>query len=378
MKKLISFVLTAMCMTLMNGITASSADKIIYGDVNGDGLVNSSDASAILGYYAEISVGNEPAMDKNFTIAGDINDDGKVDSADSSNVLEFYAYVSTTKDNEISDIREYLGFTDKKPTAQATKPASTTATTKSTTTKATAVIPETMTIKTEVAGSSTTGEMSTTPPVTTEIVNIVLAPEGLDPGKEGSIEYIINTAKLTPHDEIPLYNIKGDNQNGGKPYLVRNYYLTDKTKIILNDFAREHFTDEMTNYDRLKFTWNWLHYNVDYASSWEAYSQISELSWSEASFVKKSGQCIQYNGAFAEMMAYMGYDVYMLEKWNRPNFTVQHFMSEVMIDGKGYNTEVGERSYDSGSYKWMWLFDPNRQEFFGIEEQPEAEVTGEK
>ena len=197
-------------------------------------------------------------------------------------------------------------------------------------------------------------------------MNCVLAPEGLNPGEKGTIEYIINTAELKPHDDIPLYNIKENNIYGGLHYKSNTYYLTDNMKKILNDFAKEHFTEDMTNYDRLKYTWNWLHYNVDYASSWEAYSKISGLSFSEACFVYKSGQCIQYNGAFAEMMAYMGYDVYMLEKWNGANCTNQHFMSEVNIGGVGYNTEVGERSYDSPPYYyWMWLFDSKRQEFFG-------------
>lgn len=341
MKKCITFMVTALCMTFMNAMTSNAADKMIYGDVNGDGAVNSSDATEMLTYYAQSLTGKNNDSAKNILEIGDVNGDGTVDSVDASFTLEYYSYSSTHEN--VSDIRDFVGNT-----GESAKPATT------------------------AAATQTPSDT-----VTTAIVNCVLAPEGLDPGEKGSVKYIINTAKLTPHDEIPLYNIKGDNKNGGKPYLVRNYMLTDETKIILNNFAKEHFTDEMTNYDRLAYTWEWLHFNVDYATTWEQYSKISELSFSEASFVHKSGQCIQYNGAFAEMMAYMGYDVYMLEKWNRPNFTVQHFMSEVMIDGVGYNTEVGERSYDSPpNYYWMWLFDSKRQEFFGLEKS--AESAGEK
>ena len=337
MKKCITFMVTALCMTFMSAMTSNAADKIIYGDVNGDGAVNSSDATEILNYYAQSLTGKNEDSAKNILEIGDVNEDGSVDSADASFTLEYYSYSSTHKDAE--GIRDFVGNTE-----ESAKPATT------------------------AAAAQTPSDT-----VTTAIVNCVNAPEGLDPGEKGSIKYIINTAKLTPHDEIPLYNIKGDNKNGGKPYLVRNYMLTDETKIILNNFAKEHFTDEMTNYDRLAYTWEWLHFNVDYATTWEQYSKISELSFSEASFVHKSGQCIQYNGAFAEMMAYMGYDVYLLEKWNRPNFTVQHFMSEVMIDGVGYNTEVGERSYDSPpNYYWMWLFDSKRQEFFGLEDSTKS------
>lgn len=375
MKKLVTFVLTAMCMTFMSAMTSYAADKTVIGDTNGDGSVNSSDASDILEYYANISIGKGAITDKAFTAAADINNDSRVDSSDASYVLEYYGYTSTIpEDEEPVGIRDFLKIPEKNPD---TPPVTTTAKSDSTSTTTTALAG-----KPEINGSTTqtTANGVETPVTTTEMVNYVLAPEGLDPGKKGSIEYIVNTAELVPHDNIPLYNIKADNINGGKPYLSRTYYLTDDTKKILNDFAKEHFTDDMTNYDRLKYTWNWLHFNVDYASSWEAYSKISELSFSEASFVYKSGQCIQYNGAFAEMMAYMGYDVYMLEKWQH-GLSGQHFMSEVNIGGIGYNTEVGERSYDAPpNYYWMWLFDSSRQEFFGVEEQKTVPVNanGEK
>lgn len=344
MKKLITFVMTAMCMTFMGAMTANAAENTVIGDVNGDGSVDASDASAILEYYSRVSTGNSTDTDKTFLASADINNDGTIDSSDASNSLSYYAYVSTLPQNEKAEsIRDFLNIPEKAP--EADKPTVTTKPTVQTTTADSAELPET---------------------TTTEIVNYVLAPEGLDPGEKGSIKYIINTAKLTPHDDIPLYNIKGDNIQGGLAYQSNTYYLTDDTKKILNDFAKEHFTDDMTNYDRLAYTWEWLHFNVNYASSYEEYSKIWNLSFSEASFVLKSGQCIQYNGAFAEMMAYMGYDVYMLEKWQY-GLSGQHFMSEVMIDGVGYNTEVGERSYDSPpNYYWMWLFDSSKQEFFGV------------
>ncbi len=391
MKKLITFLMTAMCMTFMGAMTANAADTVNIGDTNGDGSVNSSDSSDILGYYADISVGNGAETNKNFTDVADINNDGRVDSSDASYVLAYYGYASTIPKNEKPvGIRDYLKIPEKNP---ETPPATTPVTTMkkpdlSTVTTDLATKPVTSTKKTtattvvsnEGSTTQTTADSAEVPVTTTEMVNYVLAPEGLYPGAEGSIQYIVNTAELVPHDDIPLYNIKGDNINGGLAYQSNTYYLTDDTKKILNDFAKEHFTDTMTNYDRLAYTWEWLHYNVDYASSWEAYSKIDGLSFSEACFVYKSGQCIQYNGAFAEMMAYMGYDVYLLEKWQRSNFTVQHFMSEVNIGGVGYNTEVGERSYDNPAtnYRWMWLFDSSKQEFFGIgQKKPTSYLTGD-
>lgn len=320
MKKLVTFLMTTMCMTLMGAMTANAAENAGVGDINGDGAIDSADASEILTYYAGLSVGMEGTTNEKFAETSDVNNDGWIDSSDASNVLEYYGYTATLpKDEKPREIRDYLKNPENKPT-------------------------------------------TTIPPNG----NYVLAPEGLDPGAVGSIKYIVNTAELKPHNDIPLYNIKEDNKYNGLHYKSNTYYLTDKTKQILNDFAKEHFTEDMTNFDRLAYTWEWLHFNVDYASTSEEYLKICNLSFSEACFVNKSGQCLQYNGAFAEMMAYMGYDVYMLEKWNGANCTNQHFMSEVNIGGIGYNTEVGEMSYDSPPfYYWMWLFESRRQNFFG-------------
>ncbi len=373
MKKLITFLMTAMCMTFMGVMTANAAENAVTGDTNGDGSVNSSDASDILEYYADISVGMGAETNKNFTDAADINNDGRVDSSDASYVMEYYGYTSTIPENEKPvGIRDFLKIPEKNPVTPPVttikKPDISSVTTDLATKPITSTKKTTVTTVVSYEGSTTqtTADSAETPITTTEMVNYVVAPEGLYPGEKGSIQYIVNTATLVSHDNIPLYNIKGNNINGGLPYHSNTYYLKDETKKILNDFAKEHFTDDMTNYERLKYTCEWLHYNVNYASSAEEYLKICNMSFSEACFVYKSGQCLQYNGAFAEMMAYMGYDVYMLEKWQRDNFTSQHFMSEVNIGGIGYNTEVGERSYDSATYTWMWLFDSSKQEFYGV------------
>ncbi len=327
MKKLFSAVFAVLCIALMGAFSADASGGYALGDVNGDGVVDSSDASAVLAYYSVASTGKQSDWDDERISAGDADGDGKTDSSDASYILAYYSYLSTlASDADILPIREFISDINADKASPAESPDK----------------------------------------------NYVLAPEGLDPGEPGTIQYIVNTAELQSHDEIPLYNIKGDNANGGKPMFVRNYTVTENDKKILNDFAREHFTDDMTNYDRLKYTWEWLHFNITYANGsqgWNTYDRISNLTFVQACFEEKLGQCIQYNGAFAEMMAYMGYDVYMLEKWNGANFTNQHFISEVNINGLGYSTEVGETSYDSPSsgYYWMWLFDHSRQEFFGLE-----------
>ena len=57
------------------------------GDVNGDGVVDTVDASLILKEYANISSGGEPTLDP---AVADVNKDGAVDSSDHACVMEYY------------------------------------------------------------------------------------------------------------------------------------------------------------------------------------------------------------------------------------------------------------------------------------------------
>ena len=72
--------------------TESASGNI--GDLNGDGVVDSSDASEVLMLYAQVSTGGGELSAEVKAVA-DINGDGLVDSSDASLILEYYAYVST-------------------------------------------------------------------------------------------------------------------------------------------------------------------------------------------------------------------------------------------------------------------------------------------
>lgn len=86
MKKLISF-LTAL--SIVTPCVANAA--VAYGDVDGNGTVDSSDASLVLQDYASVSTGGQTTLDSN----ADVNQDESVDSADASLILAYYAYRST-------------------------------------------------------------------------------------------------------------------------------------------------------------------------------------------------------------------------------------------------------------------------------------------
>lgn len=78
--------------TMMNYIdngTPTSTEKVVKGDVNGDGKIDSIDAVKVLQYYANsLAKITQPAIDEN---AADINEDGVIDSKDAVGILVEYA-----------------------------------------------------------------------------------------------------------------------------------------------------------------------------------------------------------------------------------------------------------------------------------------------
>lgn len=87
-------------------------------DANGDGRVDASDASSVLGYYADLATGVVPDeyvgqdawrwycenvktyLDPN--AYPDFNGDGRVDASDASNILGYYAFASTSYGGELT------------------------------------------------------------------------------------------------------------------------------------------------------------------------------------------------------------------------------------------------------------------------------------
>lgn len=69
--------------------------NIVIPDVNGDGLVDSSDSSLIFSAYSDISVGKDPGLTDKQKLAADANMDGYIDSSDASMIMTFYTNFST-------------------------------------------------------------------------------------------------------------------------------------------------------------------------------------------------------------------------------------------------------------------------------------------
>ena len=127
------------------------------------------------------------------------------------------------------------------------------------------------------------------------------------------------------------------------------FTLSDEDIAIIEQFAAEHFAPSMTVTEKLWITHQWIHKNVDYAYDYTA--EIWSRSYADIIFTSRKGQCIQYNGAMASMLAYFGFDVYMCKGCTKSGN--QHFWTEVLIDGKRYYVETGNEG-KNGS--WQYFF----------------------
>ena len=76
---------------------------VMKGDANGDGAVNSSDASLVMLAYSAFSTGDESVLTAEQMDSADINSDGQVNSKDASIILSYYSYLSTGNDISVED-----------------------------------------------------------------------------------------------------------------------------------------------------------------------------------------------------------------------------------------------------------------------------------
>ncbi len=158
------------------------------------------------------------------------------------------------------------------------------------------------------------------------------------------IDILLNSVDLSKrHNEVKVYDAQGSTTK-----LEWTYKISAADKKILDQFAKNY--TGMTRQERLRYTLEWINMNSDYGYD---YNKVSS-SWVTAIYKNQYGQCLQYNGALAAMMACMGYDVRMVKGY-RCNATGssrwQHFWLEVDIDGVTYIMETGCYSkYGAWSY----------------------------
>lgn len=137
--------------------------------------------------------------------------------------------------------------------------------------------------------------------------------------------------------------------------LVPGFTLTDSDIETIERFAAEHFAPSMTMTQKLWITLQWIHKQVTYAYDYPP--EVYMTTYVDTIFNNKLGQCLQYNGAMASVLAYFGFDVYMCKghTWSAKKNKKggQHFWTEVLIDGKRYYLETGNFGKNG---TWQYFF----------------------
>ncbi len=368
LKRYIAGILAGLQCVMLSPLSAHAAS---LGDLNGTGTASAEDASLILTDAASVGVTGVSILTEEQKNAADTNRDGSADAADAATILVYSAAVGTgdvtcgLEDylNKAQDNLDWIAVPqlavgkrtggailrwEYVPYAtgyeiwryQGTKPSS-----------------GNYQLITTVSGS-TLSYLDTLPDNGSycyKVRAVRTQPDGtiyseFSTARENwTKEAILQGADLVPHDTITVYNRQGKETTS---YTVT---LSERDFEILEQFALEHFPEHATREDQLWITLQWIHKNVDYAYVGEKWNSIQGLSWVEAIFEKQRGQCVQYNGALAAMMAYLGYDAQMVQGYRGtyPSNYWQHFWPEVVIDGKTYMMECGNYGKSGNWYYFL-------------------------
>lgn len=101
-RRLISLTAAAALAAAATGVNAHAAASVfLIGDVNGDGVVDEADASAVLSAYAETSSGKESFLYSFKMSAADLNGDGVIDAVDASLILSYCGFYAAAAEQAI-------------------------------------------------------------------------------------------------------------------------------------------------------------------------------------------------------------------------------------------------------------------------------------
>lgn len=349
-----------------NGITFTSLgyapEWYSLGDFKMDGTILLDDASDVLSVYAQKASGNYKIgihTDSQLK-AADVNEDTIVDLQDASVILRYYASAAS---GLVPDWDVLLG-------KETMIPNLTAATYSDSVKLSWSAVPDAVSYQiyrsesfwsspvllTEVSGDITYYIDTITDAVNASYSYQVRAVKPNALYSEFSelvccADYnsYLNAAQRTPHRDVIMYNCQGASTE-----VASVYTMTDADIALLQAFEYNQFSDGMTMADKLYTTLLWINRNVTYASG-SLWNDIAGMSWVQAVFSEKKGQCIQFNGAMACLLAYYGFDSSMIQGyrgiWSSSYWS--HFWCEVSIGGNVYIMETGNYGEDGNWYYFL-------------------------
>jgi len=123
----------------------------------------------------------------------------------------------------------------------------------------------------------------------------------------------------------------------------------------MKKFCDKHFKGKnMTREEKAYYVHQWIHKKVTYAKG-KKYNKIASKTYVDAIFNKKLGQCLQYNGAMAEFLSYLGYQTRIIQGYYGRKGN-QHFWCEVKVQGRWYVVETGNEKKNG---YWQFFVQPH-------------------
>ena len=173
--------------------------------------------------------------------------------------------------------------------------------------------------------------------------DVAFYPQKTVPLKYDGLAEAINIAALTPKTEVGFRCARKT------PAATRSVPLTEADRAVIEAlFAR--LPEDATNLEKIYAAYKYIQSSFTYAYGYDLYCRIADKTPVDAVFNEHLAQCLQYNGAIAEVLAYMGYDVAIVEgmrgQGNYAADTVSsmwsHYWTELYLNGETYLIEVGQ------------------------------------
>ena len=187
------------------------------------------------------------------------------------------------------------------------------------------------------------GDDPAAPGIPGALEGVTYYPERSIPLRYDSLAEELNSAELTQKDTVEVKHLRDS---------VDMYWdveITDEDKAIIDSLFAA-LPQDATNLEKIYAAYRYIQMNYSYARGWELYSQIWDKTPVDAVFNYHLAQCLQYNGAMAEVLAYMGYDVMIVESMRGRAFDEDgvswdywnHYWMELYLNGNTYLIEVGQ------------------------------------
>ncbi len=132
-------------------------------------------------------------------------------------------------------------------------------------------------------------------------------------------------------DKVKVVNVRGKEKE-----VAWTEKITKDEKKIFKEFEALHFQKGMTISEKVRYVFNWIHYNTDYDYE---YVTSQKYGYVESIFGHKTGQCVQYNGAMVKYLSYLGLTARIIMGYRMEN--INHYWGEIKLGGRWYCVETG-------------------------------------